>query len=490
MAVQDSTRPDQRASIAAEQTPTNKPYTAAPRTMHAWALGAMADYMLYVSFGSLIVPIFTLAFGVPPPVVGLALVIPRLFDAVTDPFVGYISDNFKSRWGRRRPLLVFSAMVGSIALISLWWASPEWSQTVKFVWLTSFAILQFFCFGFFQMMHMALGYEMSDDYSIRTRVMALRGVYFSIASMLGGWLYWLVQRSFWGGEINGIRSVSIGMAAVILIVTGIMVANCKERGQTVSARRKKHMAMGPAFKASLRNKPFVIVLLMRAMQALSVGLYAQIGSFITIFYVCKGDKSMWGALTGYAGIIGFAFCFVLVRLGPWLTHKIGKRNALWIGFGTIFLGTLAAPFFHVPGRPYLLLAYTIPLSLISSVLSLFINSVMPDIIDIDELETGERREATFGAVMSFVFKLEASACVMISTALVTWAGFQVKLGGGNPPEVLYRMFWYGLGPKILFAGIAFLVALRFPLTEQIMADVRAKLDARKKLEAANEDTTL
>jgi hypothetical protein len=204
-------------------------YSAANRTLHLWGVGAMADYMLFVSFNALLLPIYTTGFGLSPVLVGWALMLPRVFDALVDPVIGHVSDNLRTRWGRRRPFLLGAALLGAVLVMTLWWPSRDWPPALQFAHLLANSILLFVCYGAFSMTHQALGYELSDDYHVRTRVMAVRAFYFSLAALAGGWLYWLALRPVFGDEITGIRWVSAGMALVVAGAGLVPVLACRER---------------------------------------------------------------------------------------------------------------------------------------------------------------------------------------------------------------------------------------------------------------------
>lgn len=455
-------------------------YSAGDRTIHLWAVGAMSDYMLFVAFNALILPIFTTGFGLDPRMVGWALTLPRITDALIDPLLGHFSDNLHTRWGRRRPFLAVSAVLGAGMLMLMWWPSPDWGEMAKFTWLLVTSIVLYICYGMYSMSHVALGYELSDDYHVRTKVMAVRGLYFSITAMAGGWLYWLALRPQFGGEINGIRWISVGLAAVIIGAALVTIRSTRERFQDAN---RKHVPLLPAIRATLRIRPFVIILLLRIAHTLSVSLYASIGFFIGTYYVCGGDKSLFSSLSGINGVVGFATAFALVPLSVWLSRRLGKRNGIISGFAIVFLGAAAMPLCNQPGMPYLLLAHMILFGVLAAVLNLFMSSVMPDICDLDELESGERREGLFSAVMSFVSKIENSLCILLSSYLVAWSGFDVAKGVEQPPAVLTHLLWYGFAPKIVFSAVALALACYFPITAAMMEDVRARLEQRRRAAA-------
>jgi glycoside/pentoside/hexuronide:cation symporter, GPH family len=453
-------------------------YTANNRTIHLWAVGAMADYMLYVSFNALILPIYTTGFGLSPVLVGWALMLPRITDGLIDPLIGHLSDNTHTRWGRRRPFIFGTAVVGALVVMAMWWPSRQWPQGAQFAWLLVSSILLFFCYGTFSMSHVAFGYELSDDYHFRTKVVAIRSFYFSIAAIGGGWAYWLALRPVFGGEIAGIRCVSVGIAAIILLAGLTPVFTCRER--FVNANRR-HVDLWKALRTTLHVRPFVVVLLLRVFQTLGTTLYGAMAFYIGAYSVCGGDKSRYSSLTGIAGIAGCVFSFAMVPLSANLSRWLGKRRGIILGYGAAFFAATVLPFFARPGFPWLLLTYMLIVIPTSVMLTMFMAAVMPDICDLDELVSGERREGLFSAVMAFVSKLENSLCILLGGYLVAFSGFNTKLAQQmtqQPPEVLVKLRLLGFTPLIVFSGVAFAISWFFPITQKMMDAVRAQLEAR------------
>jgi GPH family glycoside/pentoside/hexuronide:cation symporter len=168
----------------------DKGYSASSATIHLWASGAIADYWMYAQFAAITL-IFTTIFHVKPVYIGIALFFPRIIDGFLDPVMGHLSDITHTRWGRRRPFLVVTAVLGSFLSMALWWASPKWHPAVQAIWVGVGALLLFAMWGTYTMAHSALGYELSDDYNDRSRVFAIKSVYFSLMSVGGGYFYFL-----------------------------------------------------------------------------------------------------------------------------------------------------------------------------------------------------------------------------------------------------------------------------------------------------------
>jgi GPH family glycoside/pentoside/hexuronide:cation symporter len=447
--------------------------------IHRWAVGSIAEYMLFVCFNALILPVFSTGFGLDPVLVGWALMLPRLTDAVIDPWLGNLTDHARTRWGRRRPFMAGAALVGAAMVVLIWMPSPEWSKTLQFGWLLAASIILYACYGLFSMSHMALGYELSDDYHVRVRIMAVRGAYFAIAAMAGGWLYWLALRPVFGGEINGVRWVSVGMAVALLAAAAVPVLTCRERFLRPPTA---HPPLFKAIRSAIAIRPFAILLVVRIFQTLGGTLYGTMAFYITVYSVCGGDKDTATSLSGINGMVGFAVAFALVPAATWLSRRLGKRRGLIFGYAAAALGAAVLPFFALPGHPYLLLAHMILFGALGAVLTLFNNAVMPDICDLDELQSGERREGLFAAVQGFVSKIENSLCILLGGYLLSMSGFDAQAAQHavqQAPEVIERLRWLAFTPNIVFAVVATIVVLRFPLTPQRMEEVRRLLTERR-----------
>jgi GPH family glycoside/pentoside/hexuronide:cation symporter len=157
---------------------------------------------------------------------------------------------------------------------------------------------------------------------------------------------------------------------------------------------------------------------------------------------------------------------------------------LIITFGITFLNALILPLITLPGHIYLLVftgfAFIFPMT----AQNLFLTSVMPDICDLDELEHGERREGLFSAVKSFVDKVEISLCTLLGMFVLWFIGFDARQPT-QPDSVLKAMLWWAFVPKIIFSGLAFALAFRVPITEEVMTRVRMQIEERRRSAASN-----
>ena len=289
----------------------SKPYTAPNRQIYAWAIGGMASHLMIGIYGQAM-NIFTIGFGLNAVIVGWAMMFPRVIDAILDPILGHWSDDAHTRWGRRKPFIAISSLLGALFIVLLWWADRSWSEPMQLAYLLVLGTLCYICYGVYTMSWTALGYELTDDYNERSRVMAISGLFMTIVLMANGWIYWLALRPIFGGELYGIRWIAGAAALLVLGTAWITLLNCRER--FTHANQKQHMPIFPALKTTLRNRPFVIFLLYKLFQVFGERVNTGLLFYLGIYYVCQGDKSLATGITGIGATIGTVIGFALVPL--------------------------------------------------------------------------------------------------------------------------------------------------------------------------------
>jgi glycoside/pentoside/hexuronide:cation symporter, GPH family len=180
--------------------------------------------------------------------------------------------------------------------------------------------------------------------------------------------------------------------------------------------------------------------------------------------------------------VGFLFAMLVWPMAAPLTKKIGKRWGLVGCYGMGLISAAITPFINRPGYIYIIFAIGLVFNFVGQVRGMFLNSLMPDICDVDELESGERREGLYSAVLQFINKIESSLVGLLAMYVLAWTGFDSKMASQNVmpgDDVLIRMLWYGFIPMLIFAVVAFIITFYLPLTPEAMAKVRAELEGRR-----------
>jgi GPH family glycoside/pentoside/hexuronide:cation symporter len=484
-----------------------KPFTASNSQIWMWALGGIAAHAMICTFGQS-GTIYIVGFGVSAALVSWAHMIPRILDSILDPILGHWSDNTHTRWGRRKPFMIGGSVMGALMLVAVWWANPHWGEWTKFLHLLVFGTACYLCYGLYSMTWTALGFELSDDYNERSRVQAYAGLILTVVLLMNSWIYWLALRPMFGdgkgspylqtglawfyefavrqiqgdpsikaNEVAGMRWVSAVIGVLIIVSALVACFFVKERFTHANVR--KHEPILPALRKAVKNRPFLVLLIYKSFQLFGERVYGGVCVYLNIFYVCAGNKELATKIGGLAGMIGAFWGIAIVPFIKPLSQKFGKRGGLVFGSSVVFVTAIIQPLLMNPRHPYLMLIpalLTIPVIAISNTM---LNAIVPDICDLDELQTGERREGLFTAVMGFIAKMEISATIVIVGYLLTFAGFDAK-AATQTPVVLSKMYWMGIIPNILFTLAALITAIKFPMTEAMTREVHEKLATRHK----------
>ncbi len=350
------------------------------------------------------------SFKMSPYKAGILAAIPRFMDAILDPIMGYISDNTRSRWGRRKPYIFAGAIMFGITFMLMWQIRPENGETFNFFYFLLMSVVFYLGYTIFAAPLIGLGYEMTPDYNERTRLMAISQVMGQIAWMIAPWFWFIITRpQIFSTPDVGVRNLAIWVGILCLIL-GIMPALfCKEIDQAhITGQSKlsfkelssnmKHFFKG--IKQTLSNKPFLRLCGATFFVFNGFQIVAQFAFFIIIYYLFNGDNAAAGQYPAWFGTVSaLATATLVIPIITWMSVKIGKRNAFIISSFISVIGYALKWYGFHPGMPWLIF---MPIPLMSfGIGGLFtlMMSMTADVCDYDELKHGmPRKEALFGAV--------------------------------------------------------------------------------------------
>ncbi len=461
----------------------SKFYSAPKKTMWIWGLGGVSDSLMIMTFG-LVFPIFNTGFGLDSVLLSWAIMLPRLTDAILDPTLGHFSDNLRTRWGRRKPILLITSIIGAFLVAGIWWANPAWSKYTQFIYLIAFAICYYCTWGTFSMSHTALGYELTDDYHERSRLIAIKAIFVQIVTLIISYTYWMALNPVFGGEINGIRVISGVFAVAIIAFTIPVLLNTKERFTHPSP---KHSGIFKALLEALRLKPFRTYILMRFFSAFGGVIFSQMCFYVNVYYVCEGNKTLATKIIGLSATLTVVLTLVLMPLVPMISRTVGKRRGFILGAGLTVLQAVMMPLLFTPHYPYLQLVAAVLTGPIIAIGIVLRDAIVPDICDLDEVVNGKRREGLLTAAIAFVYKMEVSLCVLVVGYMISWSKF-IPQSAVQAPDVVTRLQWCTFAPNILCAALALYFALKFPITEKDAAENSEILLKRRQAMEENKTT--
>lgn len=464
-------------------TPSSQPTPEADRvpnrTLALYAVGGMASNYAW-TINSLTNPIFNMELKVSLVLLGIALGINQLIAGINDLIVGYWSDRLVTRWGRRRPLILVGGLLGAFCYGLMWMFPRNLSEMGFVLW---YGIISFFFYAgltLFGTGYWALGVELTSGYHERTRVVAWRSYVGAVAGLSQPWFLWVIyNKSFFPDPITGIRWVG-GTVALIIAGSSVPVAIfCQERYAQLQARKKQHISFVRAITVMFGNKEFLRMTGVGLLMMASLTLFEQFSYYINFFYVFGGDKAKATVVNGAVGNVGWLCGVAGIPLIQFLSRRYGKHIAVRLALGWMILGCSLKWWCYTPAHPWLQLV--IPFFYSIGIASFFtmIPSMTADIIDTDELATGERREAMFSAVGNLVGKFASAGAVASTGFIMAMTGFVIEKGGQQTPETFTRMrVMYSFAPAAVLTG-ALLLVWGYSLTQSRLGEIHAELKRRR-----------
>jgi GPH family glycoside/pentoside/hexuronide:cation symporter len=416
---------------------------------------------------------------VPLAYIAAGIALARAFDALTDTFMGFLSDRTRTRWGRRRPWMAVGAPLCAVSIVALFMPPESLAPRDAAIWFTVTFMLYFLFHTVYLIPHAALGPELTLDYHERSSLFAWREG-FTMLGLLGvlaamGLLAWL---DF--GERASLAIVAIAFGSLLVLLFGLLVVGVRERADFMT---RESNPVVPGVRRSLRNRPFLILLVVYVIWSIPGALPATLMPYYTEYVLQTERPLLWMVI--YLGAY-FASGIAFLPAWLWAARRWGKR-AVWLA--SFWIGITGGPLVSLlgPGNvwPFLLLIAYLGSGFGAGQ---FLNpSIQADVIDYDELHTGKRREAQYMAFWAMGAKFVAVPSAALPLAVLGALGY-VPNQPQSPEVRLAIASLIGFVPAI-FSVIAFFVALRFPITERGHRAILAGVDQHKRGQAATDPVT-
>lgn len=455
----------------------------------AFGVGMLANQMFPAALGIFMV-VLVQDLGFPGWMWGVIYFFPRIFDAFTDPIMGFISDNTKSRWGRRRQYVFLGAIIMGVSFIVMWQLFRENGIDYNFTYIMVWSFLFYLGLTIFSIPYVAMGYEMSNDFHERTNIMA-------IAQWLGQWA-WVIAPWFWvimydEGMFESAdvatRTLAIWVGVVFMIfamVPAFFIKGKSTLNEDYSPLNFKNIGESLkkilyGFVEAFKIKPFRKLCIATFLVYNAFNTIAAFSFFIIVYHLFNGDAGaagLWPTLFGCLGALGTTF--MVIPIVTRMSKVMGKKKAFIYSQAISIVGYIMLWFLFIPGKPYMFI-FALPFfSFGIGSLFVLMMSMTADVIDLDELNTGKRREGTFGAIYWWMVKFGFAIAGGLSGIIMSSVGFDS--GAATQPEAAIdglRFFFSGL--PILGTFIAILVMRDYDVTEEKAGEIRAALDARENM---------
>ncbi len=450
-----------------------------------YGLGSIAFGVKDNGFQAFLLLFYNQIVGLSTGLVGAAIMVALIIDACVDPLIGQISDHWRSRLGRRHPFMYASALPVALGYLLLWNPPRGWPHLALALYLVLTATLVRSCISLYEVPSSALAAELASDYDQRTSILGWR-VIFSFAGGLGMTL--LAYRVFLRptarypvGQLNpaGYAHYGIAAAAIMFVVILISAAGTHRRipwlkAPPPKARLTLRQTLGE-MAATLSNRSFLTMLVSGLFTAIGSGVIGGLYLYLMTFYFAVSTNDLsWLLLPSAAGgLAGPAMAQAVSR-------RIGKKLAA-ISLEGLALLVIAVPVllrslgvFPENGSP-LLVPILFCLTAVSSPLSvaglILMGSMMADVVEDSELETGRRSEGLLFSAISFIQKAVSGAGVFFSGLLLALVRFpQGARPGHIAPDVLRHLGWSYLACLMICWGAAIAVLATYRITRARHAD--------------------
>ncbi len=464
----------------------------------AYSMGDGANSLVMNTFYGFAMLYYTKAMGMSGTYAGIAMAITTLWDAITDPLMGHITDNTRSRFGRRHPYM----LIGGFAMVLCFygiWAVPMAFRTPQllFWYLVVMNVLLRTASTVFAVPFVALGFEICTDYNQRTTLQSVRGAVNMVINLIGpailGWAVFLRDRD---GVIGSGVTIPenfrhMGLAFSAIALAFLIYTVLATRKYAVDSRNNPEVRSN-SLSEILRNLTTVfldplprMVFVFIAVLFIAVVLVTSLQMFIYVdFMKFTGvEKTLVHGSTMIAAAIGAVLAAPLVRrldkkpaIYVLLTGACLGNIVLVLLFGTSFVSPGSMPF-TVAGQALsvatlVFLVFHVCYHMGATSANTIANSMMADVSEINKYHTGVLKDGSYSAMLSFVLKLSISVGQLLCGLCLDAIGYQSNVEH-QPPEVAHRMMFVAFVAGSLITLLAMVWIARYPVNRQYMAQIRA-----------------
>ena len=461
------------------------------KTKFFYGLGFISVGIKDVLYSIFVFFYFSQILGLDPIYTGSATLIAIMFDAISDPIIGSISDNFKStKWGRRHPIMLMSAFPLGLSTYLLFLPPNGISEFDLFLWMTIFSILIRLFLTLFLVPGMSLGAELSSDYDERTVITSFRIMFTTLVSpfvcLFGLIFIFIPKEGMSTGLLNNEAYPKFAFLCAIIMILSIIISVYGTKHTIPSLpkmnKRENIKSLLKNISIAIKMKSFNSVVLFTMMIYIGFGIGNSLTTYF-LSYFFELDQNGVAAIIFSGGIAGILSLFIAPKLGK----KYDKKTATIIS--TFLFGIfMASPYnlrllglFPSNESPMLIVCYlilsTIGFTFLWTSMSLA-NSMMADVVDEYESITKQRHEGLFFSTMSFAYKLTVGAGYFFAGILLKIIAFPTQSDISEiPPETISKLGFIG-GPLLMAIYlISIYFIIKYPITKQRHNEIRDKLNS-------------
>jgi len=401
--------------------------------------------------------------------------------SLLSPFLAQFYDNFRSPWGRRRPLIMASFVPMPLVMALIYFFPQRMGNHGTFLWLLVTLPLFALVSSAYSGPLNALMIEATPDYHERIRMNTFIGFCLAIIGLASQWIFPLVQNSAFSSPIQGLHWVVGGLALLYIFMGFGPIAFCPEKGSAaVVAKARPKIALFQSMRDARNNRPFCIVVLVRFGFWFCYSVVGLMGVYMNTYYIYGGHVKKAAATYAVLGSAYNIAAMVSLCIYPILAQKLGKKRVLQIAVLILMVGCVCKLFVYRADYPWLQLIVLMTNGAACQGLGFMTGTMFGDIIDHDELLYGKRREALYASLQGWFDVTGQALGGLLCGFVLIWIGFHATAGVDTPQSqhtLQLMKFLYFLLP---FCGATFALTMisGYELSEDRVYEIKDELARR------------
>jgi len=407
--------------------------------------------------------------GISPTIAAAAIFIGRSWDYVNDPLIGHISDRTRTRWGRRRPFLLFGSFPYALAFAILWWRPPWENELILAIYYATAYVVYDASATFVYMPYFALTPELTSDYDERTALTSYR-MFFSILASLVAFTIPLAMIGPFTPE-NAPRVLTMGLIFGVASALPLLLTFFGTRERQVHMEQEQP-SLRQSLRAARENRPFVFGVAIFLLTWVAVDVLQS-----TLLYFIKYCVQREAQSDLIMGVIFVTAIFAL-PFWEWTSRRWSKRWAYVAGIAFWAVVQLVMVTLNPSASLTLLLFLCVLAGIGVAAAHVLPWAIIPDAIEWDEWQTGERHEGIFYSLVTLVKKVASSIAIPLALLLLDATGYVPNVAR-QPTSALWgiRILTGPIPAVLLCTGILF--AILYPLSRERYTQVRQELESRR-----------
>jgi len=502
-------QPDPSASIS-DKVPLSQKF--------GYGFGSFIDMWGHWFYPTIAYAVFAQFLGVRPALIGVAIILNRVFDGVSDPLFGWLSDNTRTSLGRRRPFMLVGAVLAGLGLPMLVAVTPGWGSSLflghniphYFLFMLVSSALYLPLVSCFNMPYQSLGFELTPDYNERTAIFSYKNVIQKIPELGLFFCGQFLSMSVWVGATSANVGAKLRLlftttsawtaagaddkpnmllgsqvffciAGLIMMVAGLvsfLLVRERYYGKVVERKQTK-VSIKETLYETLGCQPFRMQVLMNMSYSMGLSMVSTLGLTDTLYYVCRGNLSVGYQWNTKMGIMGMVMGFLGIPVFAFIAGRFGKIRGMFCVFTSAIAVFVASWWLYTPSIVWLQVFASGLIAFIGAGFWTLWGSMTADVVDYDELQGGRRREGAFASSNSWIIKFGMALGAGISFFILDWVGFSAPLGGAQTEHTLFMVRFLLAAIPIIGLTLALVALARFPLTSARMAEIRLQLEAKR-----------